>query len=218
MKVKGQEIKYILFDLDETLYPEEMGLMATRNQRICDYMETRLGIDPSEVKRLRQEYYRQYGTTAQGLYLHHDLDMVDYQAYAHDVRVEDYLAPDPLLDGMLERMEAEKAIFTNSPMDYVRRVLRALGVERHFSHIFDIFFLEYITKPDKRAYLKVMEALRCEGRDCLLVDDLTRNLKPGKELGMMTVLVGNPGDDEAKEVVDFAIPRVIDLESIVDRP
>ena len=227
MRVNDRGINYILFDLDETLYPKETGLMDVVNQRINDYMRLRLGIPASQVLELRERYYRRYGTTSRGLYRHHHLDVHDYLVYVHDLPVEEYLLPDPFLDEVLGSIEAEKAVFTNSPRDYVQRVLRALGVERHFDRIFDIYFLEQINKPDKRAYLKVIKALETDGRDCLIVDDLATNLKPGKELGMVTVLVG---DDpilkdplgkgslwEKEEGVDFVIPRVTELGRIMKR-
>jgi len=207
MRVNGKKINHILFDLDETLYPKETGLMALVSVRINDYMRLRLGIPASQIPEVRKRYYRLYGTTSRGLYLHHHLDVDDYLAYVHDLPVEAYLSPDPLLDEVLGKIEAEKAVFTNSPSDYVERVLSALGVERHFDRIFDIYFLEQINKPDKRAYLKVIEVLESDGQDCLIVDDSVRNLKPGKDLGMVTVLVG----DGKEEGVDFVIPRVTEL-------
>ncbi|MCJ7666863.1 MAG: pyrimidine 5'-nucleotidase [Anaerolineae bacterium] len=220
MRVNDRGINYILFDLDETLYPKETGLMDVVNQRINDYMRLRLGIPVSQVLELRERYYRRYGTTSRGLYRHHHLDVHDYLVYVHDLPVEEYLLPDPFLDEVLGSIEAEKAVFTNSPRDYVQRVLRALGVERHFDRIFDIYFLEQINKPDKRAYLKVIKALETDGQDCLIVDDLATNLKPGKELGMVTVLVGDDPKGslwEKEEGVDFVIPRVTELGRIMKR-
>jgi len=237
MHINDRGINHILFDLDETLYPQETGLMAVVSQRINDYMRLRLGIPASRVLELRNRYYRLYGTTGRGLYLHHHLDVHDYLIYVHDLPVEEYLSPDPLLDEVLDSIEAEKVVFTNSPREYVQRVLRALGVERHFDRIFDIYFLEQINKPDRRAYLKVIKALETDGQDCLIVDDLARNLKPGKDLGMVTVLVGDspilkdplgkgslsrrsqrdPVGWEKEEGVDFVIPKVTELGRIMRR-
>ena len=56
-------MRYILFDMDETLYPKETGLMDAVSKRISRYMELRLGVDPSQIEGLRAEYYRRYGTT-----------------------------------------------------------------------------------------------------------------------------------------------------------
>lgn len=215
IRVKGQAISYILFDLDETLYPKDSGLMDVVRERIMEYMRARLGFDQDTAGRLRQEYLQAYGTTSRGLHLHWGIDLDDYLVYVHDVPVESYLEPDPLLDALLARLDAQKAIFTNSPAYHVQRVLRALRVERHFSRIFDINTLGYVHKSDEQAHRFVLQALGAGGQECLLVDDLVINLQPGKNLGMVTVLVGesspfSPG-------VDFVIPLVTFLEQVIDQ-
>ena len=91
-------LKYILFDLDETLYPSRSGLMAEMGKMMSQYMEERLGMSPAEVSSLRENYYRRYGTTMQGLRMHHGIDAEDYMAYVHDVPMEDYIGPDDELD------------------------------------------------------------------------------------------------------------------------
>jgi len=71
-------IRNVLFDLDETVYPKDTGLMDLVSRRITEYMSERMGIDPETVSELRLEYYERYGTTGRGLFLHHDFDVEDY--------------------------------------------------------------------------------------------------------------------------------------------
>jgi len=49
-------IKYILFDLDDTLYSTETGLMAAIGQRIHQYIQERVGLDPVGARDLRRHY------------------------------------------------------------------------------------------------------------------------------------------------------------------
>jgi len=196
-------IKHVLFDLDETMYPTETGIMDLISDRINEYMSLRLGIDPAEVGAIREQYYRRYGTTGRGLYLHHELDADDYFEFVHDLPLEEMLRPDLGLDSMLERLGAEKSIFSNATAGHARRVLDVLGVSRHFSRIMGIAELGYVPKPDLRAYRRALELLEARGEECLLVDDRARNLVPGRSLGMTTVLVGpNRNEDSADFVVD----------------
>jgi len=196
-------ITHVLFDLDETMYPTESGIMDLISDRINEYMSLRLGIDPADVAAIRQQYYQLYGTTGRGLYLHHDLDVEDYLEFVHDLPVEDMLGPDPGLDTMLEGLRAEKSIFTNATAAHARRVLGVLGVARHFQQIIGIAELEYVPKPDLQAYQRAIELLGVRAEECLLVDDRARNLGPGRALGMTTVLVGaGCADDGADFVVD----------------
>jgi putative hydrolase of the HAD superfamily len=208
-------IRYVLFDLDDTVYARDKGLMDLISRRISEYMEQRLGMDPKTVKELRQRYYERYGTTGRGLFIHHSLDLEDYFSFVHDVPVEELLRRDGDLDQMLEGLDAEKVIFTNATTRHARRVLRALGIERHFARIIDIHDLEFIPKPDIRAYKKVLKLLKARPEECMLVEDRVRNLTPGKALGMSTVLVGGT---EPAEGADFVLEDITELGKLLEHP
>ncbi len=206
-------IKYILFDLDETLYPTETGLMAAVGRRILQYMQERVGIDPTLARDLRRHYYQTYGATLKGLQIHHNVDPDDYLAYVHDVPLGDYLQPDEALDRALTEIQAEKIVFTNATTEHARRVLGCLGVEHHFSRIVDVRAMNYENKPQPGAYRRVLEILRARPEECLMVEDSVRNLSPAKELGMVTVLVNGSGGDG----VDFAIDDVAQVGEVFTR-
>ncbi|MEA3459099.1 MAG: pyrimidine 5'-nucleotidase [Chloroflexota bacterium] len=208
-------LKYILFDLDETLYPKESGLMQEISQRISLYMEERLRLEPDSISRLRQEYYACYGTTMRGLLVHYAIDPEDYLSYVHDITLENYIAPNKELDAALGKIKLEKVVFTNASTEHASRVLSILGVERHFKHIIDIRALDYISKPAPQAYQLALEILDAKGEECLIVDDNARNLMPAKKLGMTTVLVDN--NDGGNSDVDFVIERVAEIDRVVEK-
>ena len=216
----SKTLKYILFDLDETLYPSRSGLMAEIGRLMSRYMEERLGMSPTEVPALREHYYHVYGTTMRGLQIHHGIDPEDYLAYVHDLPLEDYIGPNDELDRVLAEIEAEKVVFTNASEEHARRVLRILGVERHFNRIIDVRALGYTAKPDPEAYRRALRILGAAGDECLIVDDRVRNLVPAKELGMITVLVSNekaaPRQDPSQDV-DFVIGEVAEIGEVVRR-
>jgi putative hydrolase of the HAD superfamily len=209
-------IKHILFDLDNTLYPKSLGIFDLVIERIRVYMEARLGYEKELARELRQEYLRQYGSTLRGLMIHQNIDPEDYLEYVHDVGVEERLAPNPDLVKLLKSIPCERAIFTSGHRPHALRVLRCLGVEDFFPQIFDIVFTRYIPKPNPEPYQQVLGCLGREGKECLMVEDIPANLKPAKDLGMTTVLVGeNPGgmngfvDYEIKDILQ--LPKVLKL-------
>lgn len=210
---KATSLRFLLFDLDETLYPTDTGMFEEIGALIHRYLEERLGIPREEVPRLRRAYYERYGTTLRGLQLHHQVDPDDYLAFVHDVDVTRYLRPNPALDAVLATLPQEKVLFTNASQEYALRVLDALGVRRHFRRIFDIRALGYHCKPDPLAYQIVLEALEAEGPECLLIEDTVRNLRVGHELGMHTLLVGKA--PEAQDGVDFWVPDILELPRVV---
>ena len=207
----SKSLQYILFDLDETLYPSRSGLMAEIGELMSQFMEEQLDMPPSEVPALREHYYLTYGTTMRGLQIHHGIDPEDYLAYVHDLPLEDYIGPNDELDRVLAEIETEKTIFTNASAEHARRVLAILGIERHFDCIIDVRAMGYMSKPDPEAYQRALEILGVSGDECLIVDDRARNLTPAKELGMITVLVGS----EKTADVDFVIGEVAEIGEVM---
>lgn len=211
-------IRYILFDLDDTLYATSSGMMQEISERMSEYMVTRVGIPRDDVERQRKDYWARYGTTLRGLYIERHIDPHDFLDFVHDVNVEKYLLPDARLQTMLTQLPQTKSIFTNAPGEYARRVMRALGVEKHFTDLFDIHFIDYASKPNQHAYDKVVAALPVAPAECLMIDDTARNLVPAKKLGMTSVWLNGTAERygvEGKESADFVIQSIYDVARLV---
>jgi putative hydrolase of the HAD superfamily len=189
MKLK-ETIRYALFDLDNTLYPETSGLWEEIGKRINRYMVERLGMDPSEVSRRREEFLKNFGTTLNALRHYYSVDPDEFLNFVHDIPLQHYIHYDPALDEMLGRMKSKKFIFTNADAQHARRVLSRLGIMRHFEFIIDIHMLEFVNKPDPRAYLKALDFISARPEECILIEDSHVNIVPAGQLGMTTVLVG----------------------------
>ncbi len=206
----------LIFDLDETLYPRSTGLMEEINRRINLYMIEKMGMDPALVSRLRREYWQVYGTTSRGLQLLHQIDVDDYMAFVHDIPLNDYLSPDRELDAVLAGLPQRKIVFTNSTAQYARGVLTALGIDRHFAAIYDVFFMGHESKPAAESYRRLVDALGVPPPRCLMVDDTARNLRPARALGMTTVLV-DPLPGAERDGADFVIGRIAEIGQVVSR-
>lgn len=208
-------IRYALFDLDETLYPREVGILQAIGHRIERYLIERLGMAPEEAVRLRTEYGSRYGTTLAGLLAHHAADADDYLAYVHDVHVEKLLQPDAELDRVLSTLPWEPVIFTNADRRHAERVLGALGLRTHFARIFDITGMGYLQKPNPAAYEHVLAQLGVPGSACLFADDSLRNLQAAKAWQMTTVWVG--ADAGPTDGIDYPIPRAAAITEVAAR-
>ena len=203
--------RYLLFDLDNTLYSEQTGLLARIDQRINEYLAFRLGLEDAAINQLRQEYWRKYGTTLRGVKENHGIDPLEYIAYTYDLDLREFLRPDGELQAMLCRLPWPKAVFSNSPESYAARVLTALGVEGEFSRIFGIDFSGHLGKPDPETYRMVLAELDLPGEACVMIDDFAVNLIPACELGMTTVFVG----PDAPDWVDYRLGSIHELESVL---
>jgi putative hydrolase of the HAD superfamily len=207
-------VQCLLFDLDDTLYTRASGLFLEVRDRIARWTSQALDISVEEAKVLRREYYQTYGTTMRGLLEHHaHVDIEDYLDAVHQVDVNPYLAPDPALDAMLERLDTRKAIFTNAVAGWAERILTRLGVREHFELIIDVRATGYESKPKPEAYERALALLEVPGEVCVLVDDHLANLEGAAEFGMRTVLVGEKL--ASIDGVDFVVSNVLEAEPIL---
>jgi len=209
-------ISYLIFDLDDTLYPSGNGLWDEIGVRINRFMIERVGIDPSHVNDLRKRYFQTYGTTLRGLLAEYSgTDPDAYLAYVHDVDLSRYIAPNPALDSMLAALPQPKAILTNASTEHAHRVLTRLGVAHHFPIIVDIRAMNFENKPLPHAYDALLKRISAPAAECIIVEDSVRNLRPAKALGMTTLLVGN--GHEPDPAIDYRVDTILDTGAVILR-
>lgn len=209
-------IQKILFDLDDTLYPRQAGIMNRIRVLMLRYMQVRLELSPKEADQLRHRYLLTYGTTMRGLQINHQIDPEEFLHYVHDIPLDQYLQPNPELDAVLDSFPHEKIVFTNASREHAERVLDRLEIRRHFTQIVDIRDMDYESKPQVLAYRRICELLEVEPAECLLVEDNVRNLKPAKALGMVTVLVGHQ-EGSTDGSVDYILDRIEEIGDLMAR-
>ena len=183
-----KDVKYWIFDLDNTLYPPEMDLFAKVDVRMTEYIEDRLNLSREDAFTIQKKYWKEYGTTLSGLMQQHQLSPDDFLDFVHDIDVS-RLSPDPELDAALSGLKGDKYIFTNGTTQHAENVSRQLGIDHHFADIFDIRAADYIPKPQKPAYEKMISHFGINPTEAVFFEDMARNLPPAAELGLKTVWV-----------------------------
>ena len=179
-----------LFDLDNTLYPIESEVMTLVAGRMTDFMETLTGLPRDEARAIQKRYYEGHGTTLAGLMANnHDVDPEDFLTHVHDVSI-DALSPDPALIAGLGRLPGRRLVFTNGSAEHAVRVLERMEMAHLFEDIFHIAAADYIPKPARVTFEKMMAAHDVAPRRAVFFEDSEKNLAPAAELGMTTVLVG----------------------------
>ena len=212
-------MEFILFDLDETLYPRENGLMQDIGRLIRLWLRDRLELTLEQAAVMQRDYFLRYGTTLNGLITERCVDADDYLTFVHDIPVEIYLKPDPALAAMLADLPLRRVIYTNATQEYSWRVLGVIGVSDCFERVIGIEDVGLRNKWHRDAHERVLELLGAEGDECIMVEDSHRNLRAAKALGMTTIWVGTDGsmglDEAAKESADFCLNSVLDVGPVV---
>ena len=202
-----------IFDLDNTLYPSSTNLFTRIDERMGAYIGRLLACEPVEARRVQKAFFHEHGTTLRGLMNHHDIDPHEFLSYVHDIDM-DVLVPDLRVIEGIARLPGRKLVFTNGDAPYAGRVLDRLGLGAAFEAIYDIHATDYVPKPDPRAYDGLCAAYEIDPATAVFVEDMARNLKPAKAIGMATVWVNNGserGDHEACEsYIDLEINDVGD--------
>ena len=193
-----------IFDLDNTLYPASCDLFGLIDQRMTAYVARRLGLPRDEAYRQQKRYFREHGTTLSGLMAEHDIDPHEFLADVHAIEM-DALNEDRRLVESLARLPGRKLIFTNGDAPYARRVLARLGLSQSFEAIHDIHAMAYQPKPAAHAYESMLAAFGVDPARALFAEDMARNLKPAKALGMSTLWVDNGSEQVGVDLdhVDF---------------
>lgn len=205
-------LEFVLFDLDDTLYPRETPIMPAIGEQIKVFLMNTLNLTYDEATDKRAYYNYRYGTVLRGLLQEETVDVEEYLGHVHDIPVVDFLKPNPELNEALAKISLRKFIFTNSYRKHAENVMNVLGISDQFEAIFDIQTVNFVSKPAKYSYTTVLHLLDTAAENCVYIDDKVVNLKEPNELGMKTILV----DAEPNQYVDIAVDDVIEACSAIN--
>jgi putative hydrolase of the HAD superfamily len=185
-----KQIKYWLFDLDNTLYSGKTKVFDQVDKKMSQYISQKLSIEIEEAKKIQKNYFYEYNTTLNGLIKNHKIDANEFLDFVHDIDIE-FLKKDEELDQELGKLVGKKIIFTNGSRKHAMNITKRIGVDHHFDDIFDIVDSEFVPKPGLEPYKKLVEKHKIDPNLCVFIEDIARNLKPAYEMGMKTIWIEN---------------------------
>jgi putative hydrolase of the HAD superfamily len=197
-----------IFDLDNTLYPASCDLFALIDAKMTLYIQNMLGCDHGEARATQKSYFKTHGTTLSGLMAHHTVDPHEFLDFVHDIDMA-RLSPDAALNQAIEALPGRKLVFTNGNATYAQRVLDALNLGTSFEAIHDIHAIDYVAKPDPRGYDTLCQQHKITPTTAFFAEDMARNLRPAKAIGMATLWINNGSEHGSSE----ACPSFIDHET-----
>jgi putative hydrolase of the HAD superfamily len=188
-----------VFDLDNTLYPRECNLFAQIDVLITDYVMAVTRLDFTAARALQKSYYRDYGTTLNGLMQRYSIDPEHFLKTVHSI---DYapVRAHPELVAAIRALPGRKFILTNGDVPHAEAVLARLGGSGLFEAIHDVRAMSYRPKPLRSAYEGLFAAHGIDPTQAVMFDDLDKNLVVPHEMGMTTVHVVAGEDFEHLQV------------------
>jgi len=205
-----------IFDLDNTLHDAQARIFPSMHEQINDYLKRHFGVDDAGANAMRQNFWRRYGTTLNGLMRHHGTRARDFLAETHVFpELSGMVVSHNALEHALARLGGRKLVFSNAPRHYVEQVLGALGVRRFFDAVYTIEDTRYRGKPSLRGFHVLLRKHDLDPHRCAFVDDILENLRTAHRLGMSTVWVSPL--KRRVPFVDLRVRSVVELPRLVFR-
>ena len=202
------EIKYWIFDLDNTLYSGQTKVFSEVDKKMSSFISKKFNIDLVEAKKIQKEYFYEYGTTLSGLMKNRNIDPNEFLEFVHDIDIS-WLPKDEHLKEELIKIKEKKYIFSNGSHAHIEHVTNQLGINGLFDGAFDITDADFLPKPRIEPYKKLIQKFKLDPNKSILIEDIAHNLEQAKYLGMKTCWLENDETfakkDADKPYIDYKI-------------
>lgn len=183
--------KLWLIDMDDTLYSASAKMFHEIHVLMDQYIIKHLALSPDQANMLRKEYWRRYGVTYYGLWLHHGIDPHHFLTETHKVDVSSIHTQSCMKQAIFD-LPGEKVLFTNAHNVFADQVLAKLHLQNCFTKQYRAedmkVFGQWRPKPSAQMFRKIVAEHHLQAHQCCLIDDNLFNLKVAKSVGLQTVL------------------------------
>ena len=205
------DIKYWIFDLDNTLYSGQTQVFSEVDKKMSSFISKKFNVDLVKAKEIQKKYFYEYGTTLSGLMNHDNIDPQEFLEFVHDIDIS-WLPKDEVLREELIKIKEKKIIFTNGSHAHVENVTKQLDIDGLFDGAFDITDANYVPKPHLNPYQELIKKFDLDPNQSILIEDIAHNLEQAKNLGMKTCWLENDETfakkDANKPYIDYKIKNL----------
>ena len=184
-------IEYLIFDLDNTLYPSSAQMDKGITTRMMNCVAEFFNTTYEEAVKIRAKNITNFSTTLEWLRSEGLTDIETYFSKVHPQNEADELQPDLNLRPYLESIPLPKIILTNAPKEHAERVLNKLGIADLFLDICDIRCSDFYGKPYPLSFEIALQKIGGNINNSLFIDDMQKYVNGYTALGGTAVLVGN---------------------------
>ena len=146
-----RHITHWVFDLDNTLYPSDAPIMSQVDRRMTQYVARTLGLPEDEARIVQKSYWRDYGTTLNGMMANHTVDMREFLDFVHDVDPTGIITH-PELAARIESLPGKRLVYTNGSLSHAENILGHMGLTHLFDDIFDVEASGFQPKPHQAGF------------------------------------------------------------------
>ncbi len=196
-------VNFLIFDLDNTIYPSTALINQQIPQRMISFVSNFLNLSFEEAKNLRATKLPHYGSTLEWLSTEHNL--TNYNDFLSFVHPEEEINELPKIEGLrklLTSINLPKSILTNGPKFHAQRVLEFYEIEDCFTNIYGIVENNLKGKPHPQAYKNLLEKENFVLEETLFFDDHPKYVSGFMNIGGNSILV-----DKNLEFKNYEFPK-----------
>ena len=201
------KLQLIIFDMDGTLVQSE----DCASQALIDVIPSLTDSVAAVTHRYRgmrlAEIFDNIESITPGAIPEGCLDL--YRA-REDALSRSMITPSPGADALLSRLEVEKCIASNAPINKTQRSLELCGLSHHFQRGIYSAYEVQAWKPDPALFLHAATAHDASPADCLVVEDSVVGLEAAQAAGMFPVFYDPHGSTKTADNVT-RIATLLDL-------
>lgn len=225
MRYSGK-IKYILFDLDDTLFPSSEFAELARKNALRAMIELGINVEFNDLEHTLERVIKQKGSNYEKHFddlcrIHKIKRPARYVSAAiaayHNAKASILPYPEvPLL--LLKLREEGYKLYVATNGDAIKQwdKLIRLGIAFYFE---DVFVSEEIgQKKGILFFKKIIKKLNAKPKECLVLGDREEyDITPGKKLGVATIRVRRGKYSKGRTLADYELKDLSNLSEIIKR-
>ena len=110
-----KNIKYWLFDLDNTLYSGDTKVFDQVDKKMSKFISDKLNVSIEEAKKIQKNYFHEYNTTLNGMIKNHKIDANEFLEFVHDVDLNFLQKNESLKKEITKLKEKKNPLFLINP-------------------------------------------------------------------------------------------------------
>lgn len=181
-----------IFDIDETLYPENLAIKIARRKKYLEFLNKK-GLSHDEAWLILNNFSDKYGVAIKGFIHEYNVsedvykellerNISDYEILQHDYEGKE----------IFKNLKGTKICLTNSDSQHSKFVLEKIGLLEHIDYIFHCDYEDknFICKPEETVFHIVEQVLGIKDRKKVhFFDDKLINVKCAQNFGWNSYLV-----------------------------
>ena len=116
-------IKFWLFDLDNTLYDGATKVFDQVDKKMSKFISEKLNVSLEEARKIQKNYFEEYNTTLNGMIKNHKINADEFLEFVHNVDLS-FLSKDEMLEKEIKKLKGKKIIFTNGSRAHAENVTK----------------------------------------------------------------------------------------------